>query len=193
MYDIQDQEISGTRLPGPSLSLSATFIFQFYHRQKSKTTKCTKLRYFFQSIIQTVPEVVSKIIFKRFGFINVFIIFSVASLDPCKEGHINPYLPFANIIVDFSGFFWSFSLNLTKNCYCQREPPGVIYKRSCFNSKENTCIEVSFLIKLLYYKRDSGTSVFLYNLRKSLRTHFLQNTPDDCFSIAVVFKNVQRS
>ena len=49
-------------------------------------------------------------------------------------------------------------------------------------SQENTCVGVSFFIKLqawghqLYCKRDSETVVFSVNLAKFLRTPFLSNT-----------------
>ena len=55
------------------------------------------------------------------------------------------------------------------------------------NAQENTCARVSLLIKLwswdlqLYWKRDSGTDIFLWILRNSLEHLFHRNPPGDCF------------
>ena len=55
------------------------------------------------------------------------------------------------------------------------------------NSQENTCLRVSFLLKLkasglkLYLKRDSGTDVFLWILRNFYKHPFLQNTSGSSF------------
>ena len=55
------------------------------------------------------------------------------------------------------------------------------------NSQENTCVRVSFLIKLqasdlqLYWKRDSDTGGFLWILWNFYEHSFLQNTSGGCF------------
>ena len=63
-----------------------------------------------------------------------------------------------------------------------------LFSKISLNSQENTCARVSFLIKLqlqLYWKRDSGTGVFLWILR-NFKEHLLYRTPlGDCFCLCI--------
>ena len=65
------------------------------------------------------------------------------------------------------------------------------------NSKENTCIRVSFLIKLqawgqsLFLKKVSGTDVFLWILWNFQEHIFLQNGSHGCFWIFIAYVSHQ--
>ena len=72
-----------------------------------------------------------------------------------------------DIVPEFLFFFLFFRM-----LWMQLQPPEVFFVKRCSleisqHSQENTCTRVSFLIKLqpsalqLYFKRDSGTGVFL--------------------------------
>ena len=77
-------------------------------------------------------------------------------------------------LLTYLSFYW---------LYIEAVIRGVLLKKVFLeisqNSQENSCARVSFLIKLqalglqLYLKRDPGTGVFLWILRKFLRTPFL--------------------
>ena len=58
------------------------------------------------------------------------------------------------------------------------------------NSQENTCVRLSFLQPPAcnFKKRDSGTGVYLWILRKFQEQLFCRTSPGDCFFHANVFQ-----
>ena len=86
--------------------------------------------------------------------------------------------------------FINFSVQIFHHCY--KYPPGVFHKKKLFSnilwySQENTCVGVSFLVKLQAFrpvtilKRDSNTDIFLW-ISGNLQEHqFWRAFANGCF------------